>query len=547
MAFFDTMANTTDENATATLYALVKGLGAKVTYATVKEELSQHPDFPSLLSLSDLLTDWQIDNTALQLNTPEQLYELPLPFVAHFHKNGGWYVLVTALTGDRITYSENTQGRKTDLLTDFEKNWSGIVLLAEANKLSGESDYAIKRQNEELDELRNQFTTVGIGLIFLIAILSIGSSLLITDWILLVTKSVGLVINSLLVVKQLGSTNSLIDRLYRINSKTNCDDVPNSPAIKLWGWLRWTDVGLLYFSGGLITVLAIGFQSAVRPLLSGLALLALPYTLFSVYYQARVIRQWCSSSLAVQAVLLIEGILAAIQLNSLPDFVQPYLLILIAFLLPTLVWLNVRPLLSTLSKSRREHQELKRFKRDRDLFRLLLLQQSEMPPIPNDLRPIVLGNPDAEHTITMVTNPYCGPCGREHIELEQLFQQNQNVKANIIFTGDGADGPATQVALHALALVKQGNIAEALINWYRQKEKKYDAWTKRYPTGINKSEMTRTLKQHRQWCRLAGITDTPTVYVAGHQLPELYQLSQLRWLISHLPDTIQTKDLAKSR
>ncbi|AKD56645.1 cysteine peptidase family C39 domain-containing protein [Spirosoma radiotolerans] len=162
MALFDTLSNTTDDNAVATLYALLKGLRANVTRATVWESLEQHPDFPSLLSLSDVLTGWQVANTGLQLNTVEQLRELPLPFVAHLRKNNGWYVLVTSLQGDTITYTDNEQGRRIEALTDFEKNWSGVVLLAEGRAGEtadqwGETGYATKRKYELLENLRGPF------------------------------------------------------------------------------------------------------------------------------------------------------------------------------------------------------------------------------------------------------------------------------------------------------------------------------------------------------------------------------------------------------
>ncbi|QHV94036.1 vitamin K epoxide reductase family protein [Spirosoma endbachense] len=546
MALFDTLSNTTDENATATLYALVKELGAKVTRATVQEELSQHPDFPSLLSLSDLLTDWHIDNTAFQLNTTEQLRELPVPFVAHLRKNGGWYVLVTALTGNRITYSDNTQGRKSDILTDFEKNWSGIVLLAETNEQSGESDYIAHRKREVLNELRGPFAMVGSLLIFFVIILSVAKDLKTTDWFLLATKATGLLLSGLLVAKQLGSKNALTDRLCSINAKTNCDDVLNSPAAKLWGWLSWTDVGLLYFAGGLLAVLLVSVQPQLRSLLYWLALLALPYTVFSVYYQGFILQNWCSLCLSVQGLLLMEGILAIRQLTVLPSDVQPYLLALVAFLLPTLVWVVLKMLLATLPKSRREHEELMRLKRNPDLFRALLLQQPEMPPIPHDLSPIILGNPEAEHTITMVTNPYCGPCGRTHMELEQLIQQNQNVKANIIFTSDGSDGPAMQMAVHTLALAKESK-SHALTNWYEQPDKKFGIWAKKYPVIADKTNWQEIANQHHKWCRLADIKFTPTLFVDGYLIPEQYVLDKLRWLINELPAQTSKMDLAKSK
>ncbi|AKD56644.1 vitamin K epoxide reductase family protein [Spirosoma radiotolerans] len=344
----------------------------------------------------------------------------------------------------------------------------------------------------------------------------------------------GVLLSSLLVAKQLGNKNALTDRLCRINSKTNCDDVLNSPAAKLWGWLPWADVGLLYFSGGFLAVWLSSLSPSVLQLLHWVALLVLPYTVFSVYYQGFVLRQWCPLCLGVQLVLLLEGMLAITQLTMWPGLWQPYGFVLTAFLIPATVWVIVKPLLAGLPKSRQEHSELMRLKRDPDLFQALLRQQPQMPPIAAELYPIVLGNPDAEHTITMVTNPYCGPCAKVHKELEQLLVRNYTVKANLMFTCDGTGGLTTQVAVHLMALTQQDNVTQALADWYEQPQKNFDAWAKKYPVMANSMDWATVANRHRDWCLAANITVTPTLFVNGYKLPTQYRLVGLKWLINTL-------------
>ncbi len=530
------VTNANDDNATTTLYALLKGLDAKVTRATIQNELAMHPDFPSLLSMSDVLTYWKIDNTALQLNTVEQLRELPMPFIAHLKKNNGWYVQVTELTGNRITYTDSSEGRKTQTVNEFEKSWSGVVLLAEANEQSGEADYARNRPKGIRQSLRGPFLLAGSLLVAFIVILSGAGSwlqkVLITDWFLLFTKMVGLTLSCLLVAKQLGGKNTLTDRLCQLNSKTNCDSVLNSPGAKLWGWLSWADVGLLYFAGSLVTALLLDVQPTVRPLLHWLALLALPYTIYSVYYQARVVEQWCTLCLAVQVVLLAEGILALTQLTTLPGLWQPYTVLVTAYMLPILTWVLIKPLLTNATIGRIEHNELQGFKRNPEVFYSLLMQQPKMPPVPDNLHPISLGNPEAEHTITMVTNPFCGPCAKTHTIVEQLL--NRNSKANIIFACDGVNGRATQVAIHILALTGQIKKVNALSDWYGQSQKNYDVWVKRHPVEMSDNDWTVITDRHRNWCIHAGITGTPTLYVDGYKLPMAYNLEDIRWILGEL-------------
>ncbi len=44
---------------------LIKSLNIPVTATTAVEQVEDHPDFPSLYSISDSLTKWKVENAAL--------------------------------------------------------------------------------------------------------------------------------------------------------------------------------------------------------------------------------------------------------------------------------------------------------------------------------------------------------------------------------------------------------------------------------------------------------------------------------------------------
>lgn len=430
-------------------------------------------------------------------------------------------LLVNQIHEKYIRYTDSEQGAVTLSLNDFEKRWTGIVLLAETDEQSGEVDYNLKRIKERLSNWRGQFVLGGTLLVLLIALMVGGRNYSSPDWLLFFTKVSGLFLTGLLIAKQLGSKNDLTDRICRINAKTSCENVLNSPAAKLWGLLNWSDLGLLYFAGGLFTLVLTGNQPNVRPLLNDIALLAMPYIAFSIYYQAYKVRQWCTLCLGVQVILAIEGLLALTQLTTLTGFIEPYLILLVSFLLPTLAWVIIKPLLNSRFQSRLEHEELMALKRNPAIFRTLLIQQPQAPPISADLPPIVFGNSDAEYKITIVTDPYCSSCSKAHKELEQLVLHNQNVNVTIIFSTSSNSSPGTKVVTHALALAKQGTLAiKALIDWYSQKNKDYNTWAKRYPTETHLSDFVAICQGHRQWCRDADIIVTPTIYINGYKIPE---------------------------
>lgn len=68
---------------------LLKKHQINVTGRTIDEALQQHPDYPSMLSMSDCLKKWNVNNAIVKVD-PEKLSELPLPCVAHM-KNNSFY------------------------------------------------------------------------------------------------------------------------------------------------------------------------------------------------------------------------------------------------------------------------------------------------------------------------------------------------------------------------------------------------------------------------------------------------------------------------
>lgn len=54
----------------------------RITDTTIKASLAAHPDYPSLLSISDFLHNYNIENVALRTKV-ESFSTFPVPFIAH--------------------------------------------------------------------------------------------------------------------------------------------------------------------------------------------------------------------------------------------------------------------------------------------------------------------------------------------------------------------------------------------------------------------------------------------------------------------------------
>jgi len=167
------------DNAIDTVTQWLKLLGATVTPETIRRTLERHPEFPALISMSDAFDRWHISNAAFQIGMVEQLRELPLPFMVHQKQNGGWFRLITRLEGDSLTYWDSEQGSGQQSLESFEQAWTGIVLIAEADADSGETNYKSEHRKQRLNALRQPAAYTLFSIVLVLALILLPN----TNWL----------------------------------------------------------------------------------------------------------------------------------------------------------------------------------------------------------------------------------------------------------------------------------------------------------------------------------------------------------------------------
>lgn len=156
------------DNTTWVLSLLVEELRIPVTRQSIHEELQKHPDFPSLLSISDVLNNWNIPNASYQLAF-EQLADVPIPFIAYFEDG---FAVVNRLNKKQALVSNERGNNHHISIEDFKKSYRGTVLAVEKNDTSGEANYATKRRKEIANNLRIPFIIWGTLVVFFAFLLS---------------------------------------------------------------------------------------------------------------------------------------------------------------------------------------------------------------------------------------------------------------------------------------------------------------------------------------------------------------------------------------
>jgi uncharacterized membrane protein len=111
-------------------------------------------------------------------------------------------------------------------------------------------------------------------------------------------------------IQSFDSNNPLVQVVCQTTAENDCNALLSSKAAKAFGieWLSWSEVGFIYFAGTWLLVLFGARSSFIVTALFVINILSLPYTVYSIYYQARVAKQWCILCCTVQGVLWLEFI-----------------------------------------------------------------------------------------------------------------------------------------------------------------------------------------------------------------------------------------------
>jgi protein-disulfide isomerase/uncharacterized membrane protein len=526
--------NLSNDSTVAVTQQLLHSLQIPFSFTGVKEAVKQHPDYPSIAAVHDVLTQYKTENIVLQVDK-EKLQAIPVPFIAHLVRNPSGFVTVTNITGTEVTYLQPTSLAKGVTITtnEFLDKWSAVTLLAEKNERSGETNLDLNRKTDRINRYRLPLLFLLCTVVLITAIIPFGNAIS-SIVIPLLLKLAGVVVCSLLLWYEIDRNNPFLQKVCNSTKATNCNAVLQSNAAKLFGVISWSEIGYFYFAGGLLFVMLKSKGSLA--LLAWLNLIALPYTIFSVLYQWRVSKQWCPLCLAVQGLLLLEAIFfisfGHLQQLAVAEIVPAFVL---AFLVPVTIWYFVKPLLKKNKEAEEYKNRFYRIKNDSRIFEALLEKQKQIT-IAADGLGIRLGNPDATHTIVKVCNPYCGPCANAHPDMHRLLHDNPNLAVQIIFTpaADEKDYRNKPVKhLLAVAEKKDEQLTElALDTWYMADKKDYDLFAAKFPMNGELKQQDEKVEAMYQWCNEMKIEFTPTFFVNGHQLPENYNIRDLNNFLS---------------
>ena len=408
-----------------TVYYWLKTYGSKPNKNFCKQELTTHPDYPALTSVTDFLEMGGMTCSALQADA-SYIHEFNYPLLAHIKQPGIEQIHIINKATDWDAEKEITQ------------HWTGVVIFAGRNARwqHAENDAHVKKQGRSRV---NNALLFGMAIIFFsLAVLESPSFSFAFMGLL---SLAGLMISIVIIGTELGVQGDFVKQVCGAVNSGGCDRVLKTSYAKGFAGFTTGDISVIYFIAQFSFLLSsVFFPALYNAVLMG-SIAGLPVAAWSFYTQAVKVKQWCALCLGIVIVLLLQFTVAVLAIDGRQSFPSEYaVLFYSAFgLLTALFIYPIKQLLETNYANQTKTVELNKWRMDADLF-LAQWSNSRSVDTSNGDNEILLGNSFAPLKITVACNPYCGPCATAHKKLDNMLQKfDETLQVQVKFLCDSTN------------------------------------------------------------------------------------------------------------
>ncbi len=373
---------------------------------------------------------------------------------------------------------------------------------------------------------------------------------------LLLLTGIALILCASIFMRETGNDSMIARKLCPLIKNSDCDFVLANG--KLTRTITVNDGGIIYFSSQFLFLLMSFTQNDVAStfiFLFPIAIFAFIAGAGLIAYQFFVAHKWCTLCLIINLSIVCQFVILGLNYFKNPISIAQIIsipivsLFVICFFI-SLTWLLIKPFVLQSNYVEGINKHLLRWKNNPVVLSTLLKQQQKVNTNPwnNDF---LLGEATAPIQIISVLNPYCNACEKEYDELVSLFKSLGNevsiiIRFNAQFSSNTSKRSiAIQEILNANSLISNmDRKTEILKDWYSHKNilKFKQSWN----MGNISVADDKLLKKHEEWCMESNITATPSVFLNGYRVPDIYQIRDLRHLLKRAPDFFLRDTLDKN-
>lgn len=515
------------------LTALLRALGIPHTRTYADRLLKDRPKRGTLYDLSLLLRRYGIGSKGVKWHDKDNLDGLPSVFVAQV---GSDFVVVRSHDDRQVTYEQ--QGRTLSAATTvFADKWTGIALLPVPNEQSGEPGYTGHRREECALKIRKGLTVICTVVLTCAGMVDRWTNGQTAHMLLALSNFVGIYLCYLLLSEQLRRPQPMGERLCHLIRPKGCHEVLHADEARLLGLFSWSEVGMAYFS---LNVLLLLYAPSAAGYLGWLSVGAALFSFWSVWYQWRRAKTWCTLCLLVQVLFWIQ--LAGFALSELLSGFTLHFgkaISLGAGYAAALLFVHwVTDLLERTANPLMWRRAYRTLLLKPQVF-AALTDTSVRYPNGHEASTLIFGAPDAPIQLTVYTNPYCGPCALMHRRLERVV--GPEVCVQYVFT---AFRPEWEVINRYFIAAYQTLGAETckdlLGRWFKGGREQGEAFFADYRLDPESSAVQEEFARQQAWGQTAALKATPRLLVNGYVVPTIYRVEDLPYVWDTLTDKEET-------
>jgi len=491
-------------------------------------QIQSHPSFPSLHAVTGVLDHFNIENVAVDVPVnSETIQQLPECFIAQIITDKGKDLVTVERKNEFYFFFNSSKKNHKYSESEFLKKITGIVVAVEKPET-----------NKQIKPSANLFNSIGLFLLVVFSTLFLVQAKF--EWfnaVHLLLSLAGIIISVAILKQELG-LQTIIGNAFCSDSKDkkSCDAVLTSKGAEIFKDYKLSDLSLLYF----ISLFVFTFIEISNPIISfTVSLLAIPFTVYSLYYQYKVIQKWCFLCLSIVAVLWLQALIPVLtntyinELNRNSFFVFSIVILSIG-----ITWSYLKSLYNEVRELKKDKIRSTKFKKNFDVFQVLLNKSSQINTNVFNSNQMVFGNQTSNLEITIVTNPYCGHCKPLHHQIENILNKfNNDVRVVIRFNvrTHNMSSDIFKITHKLIELYNEDskeNTLEAMRNIYDGML--LQEWLEKWGDCSEKEKYKIELEKQQKWCAQNAINFTPKILINGKSFPKEYDRKDLIFFIEDL-------------
>lgn len=505
--------------------SLFKYIGVKFTYPYLHRMVNNTPYGDSMFGVRTILTRYNVPHVCVRFSDKSIVSEGNKPSIVIYK---GQFVIITDIMPNRhIAYIVDGVRRQVQI-DEFIKYWNGIAILIDQGLDMKEENYALNIKNKNKTLLKRVTAVIGVAILVMAGIVHAGDSLFVVRMVNIFVSSAGLYVSYLLLLKQLHIPNKIVEKICGLSRQGHCESVTESDASSLFGLVKFSEVGFGFF---LTNVICLLFIPQYVSWLAIYAVVVLPFTFWSIWFQKYRAKSWCALCLStllamwMQAGVYLVGGAFRLSLYG----IETPIMIGAAYVVAIL---GVNKGMSLIAAYRKIHEENVRglelktndktidaFEKDADVFDV-----NE-----DTCSSLIFGNPLSDKTITVFSNPFCGPCALMHNNIKTF--PLDCVKIQYVMTSFSDDKSVVNKAIIAVYQQLGADRAWSILSeWFQGGKKNGLDFFKQFNIDIDAPEVAAEFAKQQSWATDKRLYGTPTDLLNGREIVWPYSIEDYIYL-----------------